>query len=54
MYIHLYIPHIPYNFVYMSHSNGVKMLISTSCEMYRSFVKLLDECGHLLSYEIDL
>ena len=29
------------------------MLISGSFEMYRSFVKLPDECGHLLPYETD-
>ena len=30
------------------------MLISASFEMYRSFVKLPEECGHLLAYETDL
>ena len=45
---------IPHNFVYMSHSNGFKMLIPTSFEMYRIFVKLPDGSGHLLPYETDL
>ena len=30
------------------------MLVSTSFEMYRSFVKLPDEYGHILPYETDL
>ena len=33
---------------------AVKMLISTTFEMYRSFVKLPDECGHILPYGTDL